>query len=124
MRIFYVGMVGLAILLAGCGTASGGTAPVPSSAPQVLLDLKGIGSQTSPHFTVGGDWVLDWSYDCSPPGTQGTFAVTLYEADGDVVKVLVTEKGIGGEDLVREREQDSFYVGVTSTCSWHVVVRG
>jgi hypothetical protein len=123
VRIRVIGWLALPIVLSGCGQGSGETRPGASPPPHVLVDLSGTGNQTSPHFTVGGDWVLDWSYDCSPPGTQGTFIVTLFEADGDVVKVLVDQTGGGGEDLVRERQQDSFYLGVTSTCAWHLVVR-
>ena len=78
----------------------------------------------SPTGAVGSDWEVDWSYDCSAGATPGRFIVTVFEPDGDFVVKLVDVAGIKDEGVARDRQQDSFYVGITSDCSWHVTVRG
>jgi len=55
-----------------------------AAAPQVLLDLKGSGSKQTQKFTAGGDWHLEWSYDCSNFGSQGNFIVSVYNGDGSM----------------------------------------
>src|SRR3984957_16783251 len=43
----------------------------PTKAPQTLLDITGSGTKTTQKFTAGGDWDLNWTYDCSSFGNQG-----------------------------------------------------
>src|ERR1700722_19287820 len=69
----------------------------PTKAPQMLLDLTGSGTKSTQTFTAGGDWDLDWTYDCSNFGNQGNFQVMIYNKDGSISTQLPVNQ-LGSKD--------------------------
>lgn len=133
-----VGCLGLIILVVIIVVASGGSKSTttstpavadkspsakPAAAPKVLLDVTGSGIKQTQKFTAGGDWDLEWSYDCASFGTSGNFVVTAYGSDG-LPAVLTNELGAKGADVTHQHNAGTFYLSVNSECSWHVVVKG
>lgn len=101
-------------------------AATPTSAPQVLLDLSGNGTKQTQVFTAGGDWDLNWDYDCSNFGYQGNFIVSVYNKDGSVSfeNTLVNQMGKSGADVQHYHKGGTFYLDINSMCSWHVNAKG
>lgn len=104
-------------------------APVPTPvpvAPQTLLDIKGTGTKSTQKFTAGGDWDLNWSYDCSGFGNQGNFQVFIYNGDGSMSysNSPVNQLGKSGADVEHYHTGGTFYFTVNSECSWHIQVKG
>jgi hypothetical protein len=95
----------------------------PAAAPKVLLDVTGSGIKQTQKFTAGGDWDLEWSYDCASFGASGNFVVTAYGSDG-LPAVLTNELGAKGADVTHQHNAGTFYLSVNSECTWHVVVKG
>lgn len=140
-RLVWLSCAILAAGLAACQestTAPGVTVTAPTSvpgvtpsslseaipSPQVLLDLSGRGPITTSNFVPSQEWDLDWRYDCSGITGSPKFSVTLYEADRDVVAVLVNVSDRSGAAVAHQRQIDNYYLGINSPCPWHVQVRG
>lgn len=116
-------VVVLAVLVArpaGTGLPVGTKAP---PAPQnLLLTINGNGIQRSAKFTTGGDWRIDWTYDCSKFGTQGNFIVTV---KGDDFDIAVNELGARGSGSAPQYTgPGTFYLEMNSECSWTARVFG
>jgi len=47
-----------------------------------VLDVRGSGIKTTQNFTVGSQWDLVWSYDCSSFGSKGNFIVNVLTPNG------------------------------------------
>lgn len=102
-------------------------APAPVvTEPQVLLDIKGSGTKTTQKFTAGGDWDLNWSYDCSNFGNQGNFQVFIYNGSGSMSysNSPVNQLGASGADVEHYHNGGTFYLTMNSVCSWKVQVKG
>lgn len=102
-------------------------APAPTpSAPQVLLDLSGKGTKTTQKFTAGGDWDLNWSYDCSNFGQDGNFQVFIYDGSGQMSFRNSPVNQLGGSDSGVEHYHNggTFYFTVNSVCNWKIQVQG
>jgi hypothetical protein len=101
------------------GTDGGGDGG--GSARTELLDLKGSGIKRSKRFTAAGDWIIQWSYDCSDFGYKGNFIVTV---EGDTFDVAVNELGKKGKGTQNEYDTGRMFLEINSECDWHVVVKG
>lgn len=44
--------------------------------PTVVLQAHGSGIQNTTQFTTGGNWTLNYTYDCSSFGSSGNFIVS------------------------------------------------
>jgi len=97
----------------------------PTKAPQALLNLTGSGTKSTQTFTAGGDWDLDWTYDCSNFGNQGNFQVMIYNKDGTMSTQLpVNQLGSKDSGVEHYHSGGSYYLEVNSECSWTVNVQG
>ena len=133
-----IGCLGLIVLvviisIAASGNHSGGSnnpaasTPAASTAPvalKVLLDKSGTGINQTPKFTAGGDWEIDWSYDCTNFGSNGNFIITVYQGDGTLVGVAANQLGAKGSDVSNQHQSGTYYLEMNSECDWHVIVKG
>lgn len=107
------------------GSASASALAAPSKAATVLLDVTGTGIKSTQKFTAGGDWDLNWSYDCSNFGSSGNFSVTIYGKDSSDYRGLgANELGAKGADVSHQHDSGTFYLDISSECAWHVTVKG
>ena len=100
--------------------------PVPSPSPQVLLNISGSGTKTTQKFTTSGDdWDLAWTYNCASFGGNGNFIVDIKKGDGtESDNQGVNQLGAKGADTEHFHAGGTFYLEVTSECSWTVKVIG
>jgi len=134
-----IGCLGLIVLIviisiaAANANHSGGSnnpaasTPAASTAPvalKVLLDKTGSGINKTRDFTAGGDWEIDWSYDCTSFGSQGNFAIAVYNADGSLDDIAANQLGKKGSDVSNEHQGGTYYLEMNSECNWHVIVKG
>ena len=106
-------------------TAAAAPAPVPT-APQTLLKLSGSGTKSTQKFTAGGDWDLNWSYDCSSFGYKGNFQVFVYNSDGSISfsNSGVNQLGMSDSGVEHYHSGGTFYLEVNSECSWKLDAQG
>jgi len=86
--------------------------------PVVIATFGGSGIENTAKFTVTGDWVLEWTYDCSAFGDSGNFIV---DEDGgsDFNGASVNELGPGGHGETHVYgDAGSHYLAMNSECSW------
>ena len=130
----------IALILAGTyiypegGTSYRGSGTSPAG--DVLVDTGGSGGggQTTEVFTVGGDWDLRWSYDCSP--SLGNLFGKVDQCDFFLIvkqmsdcRVSPENQGIKGHRLkdqgvVHNHAGGTFYFVVESDGSWTATVTG
>ncbi|GAB3872593.1 hypothetical protein GCM10029964_011260 [Kibdelosporangium lantanae] len=98
--------------------------PAPRQAPpgRTILDLTGDGPKQTDKFTVSGDWHVQWSYDCTKTDTPVDSLVV--QVLGGNTEIPVTHLGPTGADTQAYHDAGTFYLSVSSNCSWHVVVTG
>jgi hypothetical protein len=106
-------------------TAAAAPAPTPA-APQTLLKLSGSGTKSTQKFTAGGDWDLNWSYDCSSFGYKGNFQVFVYNGDGSMSfsNSGVNQLGMSDSGIEHYHSGGTFYLTVNSECSWKIDAEG
>lgn len=95
--------------------------------PKTLIEITGNGTKTTQKFTATGDWDLIWAYDCSNFITQkAAFQVFNYTGDGDVLTGNAPVNQLGGKDSGVEHyhKGGTYYLVVSSVCSWSVKVQG
>jgi len=87
----------------------------------IVLDVTGSGIKTTQKFTVGEDWDLAWSYDCSgfSDGT-GNFIVSVEGGNGTGHPAGVNQLGAGGHDVEHFHNGGQFYLEMNSECTWRV----
>ena len=101
------------------------SSPVPSPSPQTLLNISGSGTKTTQKFTASGDWDLVWTYNCAAFGDGGNFIVDVKNGDGtDSDNQGVNQLGAKGSDTEHFHVPGTFYLEVTSECSWTIKVVG
>jgi len=96
-------------------------------APQVLLDLSGKGTKTTQKFTAGGDWDLNWSYDCTANGGSGNFIVQIMNGDGSLStdNQMVNQLGSKDSGVEHYHTGGTFYLQIQSeNCTWSVQAKG
>jgi hypothetical protein len=124
--LFLIGVIGaatnphtasLGTTIEKAGTIPHHTVAAPNK-PHVVLDVQGSGTKTTSKFSVGDDWDLAWTYDCSNFGTSGNFIVSI---DGDInMNQGVNQLGGSGHDVEHFHEGGTFYLTINSECDWHV----
>jgi hypothetical protein len=103
---------------------------VPSPSPQVLLALKGSGTKTTQKFSAASDWDLQWTYDCRAfiggyPGGHGNFIVDVLNGDGSRSQNQGTNQlGVKDQGVEHFHVGGTFYLEVTSECTWTMKVIG
>jgi hypothetical protein len=121
----------------GCGTpavttsspAAPQTAAVVAS-PQVLLDIKGSGTNTTQKFSAASDWNLEWTYDCTAfiggfAGGHGNFIVDVRNTDGSRSQNQGTNQlGVKDQGIEHFHVGGTFYLEVTSECNWSITAVG
>jgi hypothetical protein len=92
--------------------------------PSVVLAQAGHDSAITQPFSADGDWNLLWTYDCSKTGHQGNFEIAVFYRDG-VIANLPSVNQFGTKDSGEEHYtgNESYYLAVSSLCSWTVTVK-
>jgi hypothetical protein len=108
------------VVLAGaCGT----TTPAPHES--VVLQTSGSGTQTTKEFTVTGPWSIAWSFDCGAD-SGGSFFLDVFNASDHTPDFKNRGVDVEGEkhDSATSRfaNPGTFYLEITSTCSWSIRV--
>ena len=109
------------------GSAARESAAAQSArAPSTLLDIQGDGTKTTEKFTTSGDdWDMSWSYNCSGFGGRGNFIVEVASGDGGFSSnQSVNQLGASGSDVEHYHSGGTFYLKVSSECSWSIKVVG
>jgi hypothetical protein len=99
--------------------------PTPTQ-KKTILSLDGNGDKQTQKFTVSGDWDLEWSYDCSSRGIDsGAYYATIYNDDGtrSYENPEVSQSLVKSSDTQHYYKDGTFYLNISSTCSWHVNVK-
>lgn len=101
-------------------------APTTTPAPTVVYSKTGSGTGTTPNFTVGAEWQIDWTYNCSNFGGSGNFIITPVGSGGTGIGLNpVNELGASGADTAYEHDAaGTFNLQVNSECNWTVKVIG
>lgn len=104
----------------------GEKAPETHKEMQTLIELTGSGSKSTEKFTVDGDWDLEWDYNCSNFGQPSNFIVNVFNEDAtqNFDNASVNQLGATGKDVQHYHKDGIFYLQVTSTCDWHIKVKG
>lgn len=90
---------------------------IPKKA-SVIATFSGSGIENTAKFTVTGDWVLQWTYDCSAFGDTGNFIVSE-DGGSDFSGASVNELGSGGHGQTHAYgDAGTHYLAVDSECSW------
>jgi len=94
-------------------------APAPP-APTVLYSKTGTGIGSTPDFTTGAEWQVQYTFDCAGFGQQGNFAVT-----DDTGDVLVNALAANGSDVAYVHASPGTHsLDINSECDWTVKVIG
>lgn len=94
-------------------------APV-AAAPTVLYSNTGTGIGSTPDFTTGAEWQVQYTFDCAGFGQQGNFAVT-----DDAGDVLVNALAANGSDVAYVHASPGTHsLSINSECDWTVKVIG
>jgi len=101
------------------------TSKVVSSTPQGKAELSGFGPQYTKQFTADGDWDVEWSYDCSNLKHPDRLIVSVYDSTGRVSKDTppVVQFGAKGSGTQHYHQAGTYFLGVTSRCTWHAKTR-
>lgn len=103
-----------------------GAAPISSSAAPaapaktVVLTKSGEGLVKTKSFTVGDDWSLTYSFDCSSFGMQGNFQVYEDYPDGQVLVNALAKKG--SDVTYQTGDAGKHSLEVSSECDWKITV--
>ena len=134
--LIVVGFIGLAIIGALLNSSSSGTRTRTGSGnrpqpPQhravgaaTVLNVRGSGTKSTKTFTVGDEWDLGWSYNCSgfSDGT-GNFIVSIERKGGGVsTQVGVNQLGANGDSTEHYHDGGTFFLEINSECTWAVKV--
>ena len=92
----------------------------PAPAKTVVLTKSGQGIEQTRLFTVGDDWSLTYSFDCSNFGMQGNFQVFEDYPGGDVLVNALAKKG--GDVTYQTGDAGTHSLKINSECAWKVTV--
>jgi hypothetical protein len=97
----------------------------PADQPVTRLELAGSGSKTTEKFTVGPEWTVEWSYECTGQfASAGLFNLIPKGSDAVFLLPVMPNPGPKAADTQHYHEAGEFYLDVLSTCDWNIVVRG
>lgn len=99
--------------------------PQPSAPPTgPVFQTSGSGIRSTPTFTVGNPWAINWTYDCSDFGLRGNFIITISNGDGslDYQDFGTNQLGMQGSGQDVYHHAGTFYLQVNSECSWTISV--
>jgi hypothetical protein len=109
-------VAGQGVLANAATTAAAPAAP----AKKVVLTKSGEGIEQTRAFTVGDDWSLTYSFNCSNFGMQGNFQVYEDYPSGDV---LVNALAKSGSDVTYQTgDAGTHSLKINSECAWTVKV--
>jgi len=85
--------------------------------------VQGKGPKQTEKFTVGGDWDLEWSYECNgrPPQFTGTVYNDKGLISGDTLPFHASGPKSAG--LQQYHKGGTYSVFMNTLCTWHVVVK-
>jgi cytoskeletal protein RodZ len=97
-------------------------APATTAAPTqtVVLTKSGNGIGDIQQFTVGDNWALQYSFDCSNAGGQGNFQVYEDYPNGSILANQLAAKG--SDTSYQTADAGTHTLKVNSECSWTIKV--
>lgn len=134
--LVFAGIVGLAILGAILGprhsTERSGSNPSQAQSAShsipvrrsntTVLNVDGANNSTTDYFSVGNEWDLKWSYDCTNFSNTGNFIVHVRNKGGGYSGFQsVNELGAQGSGTEHYHgESGTYYLEISSECKWAV----
>jgi hypothetical protein len=93
------------------------TAP---ATPVVIYSKTGSGTGSTPTFTTGVEWQVQYTYDCTTFGQSGNFMVTSED-----YQVAINQLGMKGADTdYVHNDPGSHSLSIDSECAWTIKVLG
>ncbi len=87
---------------------------------QRVASWRGQGIKTTPKFTVGAEWAIEWK---TTPGQYGDMLFQIFINGGDGSLAGVAANVIGaGHDTTYQHQAGTYYLEVNSGQSWEIVV--
>jgi hypothetical protein len=96
------------------------TTKPPAPATKVVLHVSGNGIKTTQNFTVGPEWSLSYTYNCSSFGMSGNFAVIENNGNGSVLANTIGDKG--ADTTYQHSDGGTHSLEVNSECDWTMTV--
>jgi hypothetical protein len=107
------------------GAAPGAeTAPQPAASPegawQQVASFSGNSTKTTPMFTVGPEWKIQWSTE---PGesSHSSFLITIFDANGEFVGIAANVSGASADESY-QYQAGTYYLTFNSDQSYRVGV--
>jgi hypothetical protein len=95
-------------------------APAAPATPVVLYSKTGSGTGSTPTFTTGAEWQVQYTYDCTAFGQSGNFVVTSEDYE-----LAVNQLGTKGADTdYVHNDPGNHSLSIDSECSWTIKVLG
>ncbi|MCQ4084351.1 hypothetical protein NGB36_28160 [Streptomyces sp. RB6PN25] len=91
--------------------------PTPTAAPTVVMTDSGSGIKNTPSFTVGGNWTLQYTFNCAALGQPGNFIVT-----DETGMPLANELKSQGSGQDPQYDAGTHHLQINSECDWTVKV--
>lgn len=115
-----MGVLVVVLTVAGCAQAQ------RTENESARLELAGSGNKSTEKFTVGAEWTVEWSYECSEQiGALGMFWMWPRGNDEKtLLPVMSTPATAKAGDTQHYHEAGEFYLDIQSNCDWNIVVRG
>jgi hypothetical protein len=95
-------------------------APPAAPAKTVVLTKSGEGIEQTRSFTVGDNWSLTYTFDCSNFGMQGNFQVYEDYPDGNVLVNALAKSG--SDTTYQTGDAGTHSLKINSECAWTVKV--
>jgi hypothetical protein len=96
------------------------SATAAQAAPVVLYSKTGSGTGSSPTFTTGAEWQVQYTYDCTAFGQSGNFMV-----NSEDMQLTINQLGMTGADTdYVHNDPGSHSLSIDSECAWTIKVLG
>ncbi len=97
---------------------------IPPAAAKLLLSIDGTGAKKTQTFTVSGPWSLLWSYSCNDPVTLINFQIFPINQNASVDTYPVNELTASGRGTTPYTQTGTFYLQISTDCTWRIRVTG
>ena len=88
----------------------------------ILFDQSGQGNAVTTDFQVPSQWLLYWSYACTPPAsTAGSLKVTIFlKGITTPIKSIASDNGSTNGVAHNYIGDDWYHLAIDSSCSWRL----
>jgi hypothetical protein len=96
------------------------------SSQPLLANVRGSEPQKTQPFKATGDWLVNWSYDCSGAHAVQGFTVDVFNGNGvpSYGSQPITGDGLSGSGSYAYHRGGEYYLDINSHCQWQVQVKG